>query len=255
MSMEVKGVNPTPHPSLFPLFEPERDATGALPHHGDGGGGGDGGGDGRGAGGDGRGSGGVGGGIGLGGGQGDPVMHMSGPLAVRGGGLNVAKRAQARPAETTHPALLPIFDPERDATGALPYHEQGDPAMHTPVALAARTALREHAAVVDALHRFSQLYTTDADGDIPRVSYERVHVAIIRALMGRQLQSEAQVREAVDEDWNADSEGQDALTPRRLFNALFELTDLWCPGLAVEEYVSFLDGLADRVVPMLATLS
>jgi hypothetical protein len=169
-----------------------------------------------------------------------------------GGGFALgAAAAQSASAQALPPMLRQIFHPERDTEG-VPYHGQHDPQMYTPEALAARAALREHPALVDALHRFGQLYTPDAGGNVSRLEYARVHVGIVQALMGHHVRSEAQVRETIDEDWESDSAGHLVLTPLRLSDALFEMTDLWCPGLDVEEYVSFLDALADRIAPGLA---
>ena len=48
--------------------------------------------------------------------------------------------------------------------------------------------------------------------------------------------------------------GADRLDYSRLFSAVFEMADLWCPGLAVEEYVSFLDALEFRARGALAEI-
>jgi len=176
---------------------------------------------------------------------------MKGPGRTGGGFTMSGAATRSNSAQAMPPMLRQIFDPQRDAEG-VPYHEQHDPQMYTSEALATREALCEHPAVVDALHRFAQLYRPDADGNVSRLEYARVHVAIVQALMGHHLRSEAQVREAIDEDWASDSAGQPELTPARLSDALFEMADLWCPGLDAEEYVSFLNALADRIAPGLA---
>lgn len=180
-------------------------------------------------------------------------MSMPPPPAQKlpgrtGGGFAI--RASRTPAARLPPSLLKIFSAERDA-GGLPYHEQHDPKMHTPQALATRAELRNHHAVVDALRRFAQLYHADEEGNVSRVEYARVHVHIVQALMGQHLTTEEQIREVIDEDWQSDAGGRDILARSRLFDALFEMTDLWCPSLAEEEYVAFLDALAHRISPAL----
>ena len=56
------------------------------------------------------------------------------------------------------------------------------------------------------------------------------------------------------DDWETDRAGAERLDYSRLFSAVFEMADLWCPGLAVEEYVSFLDALEFRARGALAEI-
>ena len=52
---------------------------------------------------------------------------------------------------------------------------------------------------------------------------------------------------AVGDGWERDRHGAARLDYSRQFSALFHIADAVCPGLAVEEYISFLDALAFRV--------
>ena len=152
----------------------------------------------------------------------------------------------------THPSVLNVFHPERDAKSATPYHQQGDPAMETAEAQMQRQLLRAHPAVVDAVARFARLYRLDAEGLIGPAEYVRVQLAVARVLIPTMGAAEARAT-AVD-DWETDRAGADRLDYSRLFSAVFEMADLWCPGLAVEEYVSFLDALEFRARGALAEI-
>eukprot|EP00316_Scyphosphaera_apsteinii_P025805 CAMPEP_0119330562 /NCGR_PEP_ID=MMETSP1333-20130426/78504_1 /TAXON_ID=418940 /ORGANISM="Scyphosphaera apsteinii, Strain RCC1455" /LENGTH=134 /DNA_ID=CAMNT_0007339961 /DNA_START=145 /DNA_END=549 /DNA_ORIENTATION=- len=127
----------------------------------------------------------------------------------------------------------------------MPYHEQGDKSMYTAESLAARQSLREHPAVTDAIRRFASLYRHDDDGLICFNAYLPVHLVISQTLIPTMSLEEA--RCVVDEDWDEDRGEADRLDEARHFVSIFEIADQWCPGLSVEEYVSFLDALGDRV--------
>ena len=82
-----------------------------------------------------------------------------------GGGFVVPKPDDPATRQITHPSIAAIFHPERDEQQELPYYEQGDKSMGAPSARAARAAMREHPAVVDAIARFSsKIYPTDEEG-------------------------------------------------------------------------------------------
>ena len=71
-----------------------------------------------------------------------------------------------------------------------------------------------------------------------------MQLAVARVLIPTMGAAEARAT-AVD-DWETDRAVSDRLDYSRLFSAVFEMADLWCPGLAVEEYVSFLDAPAEE---------
>eukprot|EP00965_Chrysotila_dentata_P164921 5445468-Pleurochrysis_carterae.AAC.4 len=103
----------------------------------------------------------------------------------------------------------------------------------------------QHPAVLDAIGRFAALYNADADGRITFHAYKPVHAAITTTLI-----PDIGMAELADEaikDWDDDRKEADSLDESRLADSIFEIADHWCPGLDVEEYVSFLDALGDRV--------
>ena len=179
--------------------------------------------------------------------------RSSKPVGRVGGGFAMPEHKKLLPSDhITHPSVLNVFHPERDAKSATPYHQQGDPAMETAEAQMQRQLLRAHPAVVDAVARFARLYRLDAEGLIGPAEYVRVQLAVARVLIPTMGAAEARAT-AVD-DWETDRAGADRLDYSRLFSAVFEMADLWCPGLAVEEYVSFLDALEFRARGALAEI-
>uniref|UniRef100_A0A7S4C547 Uncharacterized protein n=1 Tax=Chrysotila carterae TaxID=13221 RepID=A0A7S4C547_CHRCT len=176
--------------------------------------------------------------------QASMARNGSGGMERTGGGYALPPRPSG-PTQATHPALLQVFSPDRDKGAEKPYYEQADPSMYTPQSIAARKALRQHPAVLDAIGRFAALYNADADGRITFHAYKPVHAAITTTLI-----PDIGMAELADEaikDWDDDRKEADSLDESRLADSIFEIADHWCPGLDVEEYVSFLDALGDRV--------
>ena len=122
--------------------------------------------------------------------------------------------------------------------------------MNARAGQAARAQRGEHPAVVDAIARFAKVYPTEADGLIPHDSYLRVHTAIVSVLIPKLDKGDA--RKVVEDDWENDRQGASKLDYARVFAAVFELVDLWTPGLSTEEYVSFVEALGHAVRVQLA---
>ena len=120
-----------------------------------------------------------------------------------------------------------------------------DPAMMTVESLAARNSLRAHPGIIDSIRRLASLYKLDADGLVTRDAYFAMH-GIMARILRPEVTHEAALQ-SIAEDWERDRHGATRLDYSRQFAALFELVDTWCPGLAVEEYVSFVDALSIRV--------
>ena len=150
--------------------------------------------------------------------------------------------AAAAAEKITHPSVAFLFDPERDAATSQPYWTLGDDAMETDAALAQRAELRTHPAVQDALRRLGNAaFARDAEGFIVQAEYERVHARIARVLAPSMLEADAAAAAAAE--WQSDVQGQDRIDDSRLNAALFQLVDLWCQTMQVEEYLSFLEAL------------
>ena len=48
-------------------------------------------------------------------------------------------------------------------------------------------------------------------------------------------------------DWRNDSTEAEWITEEQLRDSLFELTDLWCHSVTVNEYVAFLDTIVSKL--------
>ena len=113
------------------------------------------------------------------------------------------------------------FERAEDET---PYWQQGDAGFYTKDALAMRAALKYDARVQQELERFWQVYDKDESGRITKAEYLKVHCKIGLVLIPDVTPEEALV--SGEEDWKADTGGQDTMGKEELCNCLFELADM-----------------------------
>ena len=89
------------------------------------------------------------------------------------------------------------------------------------------------------------LYSTNPGGSIDKSEYISKYLQIVKLLMPRMTAEEAQSEAEVD--WTEDARGKDTIKVGELRVSLFQLVDVWCKSIKVEEYVAFLDTLAHRL--------
>lgn len=80
---------------------------------------------------------------------------------------------------------------------------------------------------------------------IARAGYDHVYLNIFRCML-REV-DEVEAKQTLDEDWIADSDGNDVLSKERFMDALFQLADVWTDGITPAEYADFLRNLLDRI--------
>ena len=142
-----------------------------------------------------------------------------------------------------NPDIAFIFNPTRDQTKE--YHLDGDSTMYTEQALAQRQAIKVDPQVVASINDFITLYKADAGGRVSKREYEGVQTKLCRIL--RPGMDPYEMKRVIDEDWKRDTSGSEGLTRELLFDSLFELCDVWCPNIDVEEYKAFFDQLKFRL--------
>ena len=137
------------------------------------------------------------------------------------------------------------------------YWRQGDAALHTREIWELRMDLHGHVEVVEELHKWwLVLRATFAPRDhgTVRAGWEglvmddyckwqmRLYKALIAPFDKRDAKKCARV------DWHIDRHGQPTLGRLAIYDAMFQLCDLWTRGISVDEYVAFLRILHDAVV-------
>ena len=162
-----------------------------------------------------------------------------------GGVLQPRNRsAEPRSTKITSPALAFVFNPKRDERKK--YHLDGDSEMYTQQAVSQRAALKSAPGVVTCIHNFMSLYKENNSGGISRADYESMQIKLCQVL--RPGITLAEIQGVIDEDWKRDTKGASELSKEHLFDSLFELCDVWCPGLDEAEYRSFFSQLRFRLL-------
>lgn len=85
------------------------------------------------------------------------------------------------------------------------------------------------------------LYDFDSKGQLSKEAYIKFHTKIAKIL--RPDLKEKALAKLVEQDWEHDSKGKDYITRDELFDALFELGDIWTPNIDKYEYGAFYDHL------------
>ncbi|EEY60853.1 uncharacterized protein PITG_13602 [Phytophthora infestans T30-4] len=120
---------------------------------------------------------------------------------------------------------------------------------YTPEALALRFSLRNHPDVVDAV---KQLWSVQLPRDEMGCIDKKGYASLFRRI-GRSLEPDAskkrlrRMERTITEDWSRDSKGESVMSFATFFDSVFELADLWCETIDVDEYITFLRRLVQRV--------
>ncbi|KAG1687783.1 hypothetical protein DVH05_004652 [Phytophthora capsici] len=128
-------------------------------------------------------------------------------------------------------------------------HDAQEILNYTPEALALRFSLRNHPDVIDAV---KQLWSVELPRDEMGCIDQKGYASLFRRI-GRSLEPDATKRRlrrmerTIQEDWVRDSRGEAIMGFANFFDSVFELADLWCETIDVEEYIDFLRRLVQRV--------
>ncbi|KAL3664632.1 hypothetical protein V7S43_010381 [Phytophthora oleae] len=128
-------------------------------------------------------------------------------------------------------------------------HDAQEILNYTPEALALRFSLRNHPDVIDAV---KQLWSVELPRDEMGCIDQHGYASLFRRI-GRSLEPDATKRrlrrmeKTIKEDWLRDSKGEAIMGFANFFDSVFELADLWCETIDVEEYIAFLRRLVQRV--------
>lgn len=118
--------------------------------------------------------------------------------------------------------------------------------MYTQQAMTKREELKSDPGVVASIQDFMSLYKENNSGCVSRGDYESMQIKLCQVL--RPGITLAEIRGVIDEDWKRDTKGASELSKAHLFDSLFELCDVWCPGLDEAEYRSFFSQLRFRLL-------
>lgn len=142
-------------------------------------------------------------------------------------------------------------DGTEDFLDDIPIWEQGNLDLYTKDVLAQRHALKVHPAIVSCMDSFWSVDGMDKKAEqgqplsLTKSGYEEMMLRFYKVLLGSD--DEEAGMKSIQEDWERDTLGKGWLG-RGCFNkAMFELVDMWCEGVDVEEYTTFLTTMLEAV--------
>lgn len=131
---------------------------------------------------------------------------------------------------------------ERDAQELMNY---------TPEALALRFSLRNDPTLLDAVKElWSVEMPRDSLGCIDQKAYTAFFRRIAKTIDSDHFHNKRQhrgVNKAIEDDWKRDAKGESIMSFANFFDSTFELADLWCESIDVDEYVDFLQRIRRRI--------
>jgi hypothetical protein len=149
--------------------------------------------------------------------------------------------------------LAYLFKKNRDHFPAKPYYDDGNPEMYTKENRAKRAGLKTNVVVKTAIENFQREQFERTSGKNPVVSKEEYFKVFVKIGMILRPGIDADdLTKLLKEDFENDSmektEGEepsaeqaqtkqpDFLTESKLYDALFEMVDLWCQNIDEYEY-------------------
>ena len=166
-----------------------------------------------------------------------------------------------------------LFSHERDQFPNKAYHEDGNPDMYSKENIEKRRALLRNDTVVEAINDFMKEFKMNSQGQVSRDEYFRVFINVgsllrpgidaddLQKIIKEEFEADTQDNKPLfvsEEDQKAAAEleaanasqGQqnipktyDFIDQPKLFRALFELADVWCPNIDEFEYKAFFEEL------------
>jgi len=128
---------------------------------------------------------------------------------------------------------------------AVPYSQQVNMEYYTDEALVLRSKLREDPQVLAALDKWWQTLPKSPFGGVSKQTYSGLSLCLNKALNRQYKYLEA--LGSAEQDWAEDSRGRQEMKSDLLSDAMFQLADLWCEGMAAEGYAKFLEQLLEAV--------
>mmetsp|Transcript_19397 Transcript_19397/g.34635 ORF Transcript_19397/g.34635 Transcript_19397/m.34635 type:complete len:214 (+) Transcript_19397:183-824(+) len=128
----------------------------------------------------------------------------------------------------------------------IPYRLQGDKRMYTKKALAQREALSENPNVTKSIQRIWNAIPKH-NGTLDQKHYMMFFMRVCK-LLNPDMDFDTAAR-TVQSDFERDTKGNalKCLDESSFQKAMFELVDIWTLDISVEEYVTFLELLLDRM--------
>ena len=136
---------------------------------------------------------------------------------------------------------------EKKKRSTLDYQRDGDMTMYRSDALALRRKNRSHPEVIRWLDRYFDTFAT-TDETISRSQLFDFNIILCKALFDPDDFEVESCREVVADDMDKDVGDAETVSRVKFRDTLFETVDIWTESAEIEEYISFLSKLYDRIV-------
>jgi hypothetical protein len=138
--------------------------------------------------------------------------------------------------------LVIVTNDDENHSEDIPLWQQGDLDLYTPDVLIKRHALRVDPGIVAETTKAWDISEVASCRDVKGHLLQRGFVQLLACfhaiLMGTDdIQSS---EKAAAEEWTKDTGGMDYMTYKQFHRSLFEVADLWCETIELQEYVDFL---------------
>ena len=166
--------------------------------------------------------------------------------------------------------LAYVFKSQRDNFPFKPYYDDGNPEMYTKENREKRASLKTNVIVKSAIENFAREQFERQGGKNPVITkeeYFKVFVKIgmilrpgiesddLTRLIKEDFDNDSQDKSADADATKKEGEGdaagagkqQDFVTEAQLFDALFELSDIWCQNIDEYEYQGFFKQITFRL--------
>lgn len=145
----------------------------------------------------------------------------------------------------TYPEIDFLFDRKRDMVTEKPYHLDGNPSYYTKDRMQQRADLKNEKIVKKAIQNFLTVFPFDTEETIGKDEYLKVQGKIM-SLIRPDLKGDEGKR-VLEADWHRDSKGKQRMTKEQMFDAVFEMADIWTPEIKAEQMAAFLELLKFKI--------
>ncbi|EQC41419.1 hypothetical protein SDRG_01388 [Saprolegnia diclina VS20] len=127
---------------------------------------------------------------------------------------------------------------EVDMESPASYDRQGDLAYYSEESLQLRLALRENPLLLRLTQTFWSLTNVDVEATMTFTDYSDIMVRVHK-ILNEHFDAQTTLL-SIEDDWASDTKGTNVLPYDAFHLSLYELVDLWCDSVKVDDYVSLL---------------
>ncbi|CAG9329088.1 unnamed protein product [Blepharisma stoltei] len=138
----------------------------------------------------------------------------------------------------------PLFDWQQEPQ-LVPYYLQGNRRFESNAMIEARNRIRNSPEVRESINRFWSLVKKNPMGRVEKEVYTQLCLCFSKLLLPDFSRDDS--LKVIEEDWDTDSAGADALDYKHFYDAIFQLADIWTEEVNPNTYAEFLIKIYRRI--------